>query len=252
MVFPGGTHAAGGAYVDLPNGMISSIETDATFEAWYTLNSTVDDWVRIFDFGDNRAMDGVWIEIFEPGPITGNAGDTFFYSPMRGTNPNLQRVTIENDGPDSGHVPPIPGVVNFGSIQIDTSVTQIIGEQQHVAITYVRDADGAGPNEVPAISIFFNGVHTGTVAGGATTPYQLVNLHDVNNWLGRSNYSADNMLNGSINEFRIYDHAFNADQAMESFLRGPGEVPEPATLLSLFSGCLAAGFFVGRGRRTIL
>jgi hypothetical protein len=246
LVFPGGTHADGGAYVDLPNGMISSIETDATFEAWYTLNSTADDWVRIWDFGDNRAMDGVWVEIHEPGAITGFAGDTFFYTPMRGTNPNLQRVTLENDGPFSSHVPPIPGNVNFSNVPLDTSVSQTIGQEQHVVVTLVRDADGMGPELIPQLSIYLNGGLAGTYIPTAEAAHQLVNLHDVNNWLGRSNYAADSVLNGSINEFRIYDHAFTGEQVADSFLRGPNTVPEPTALLLLICAVIGTSLLARR------
>jgi hypothetical protein len=245
IVLPGGTHAGSGAYVDLPNGMISSIESDATFEAWYTINSTADDWGRIFDFGENQNLG----EVLGPGAISGPAGDSFFYSPIRDTDPNRQRIAMENDGSASAHVPPIPGVVNSNAILLNSSVPQLLGAEQHVVITYIRDSGIPGPETLPAITMYLNGVHAGTVVPGASAPHQLVNLNDVNNWLGRSNYAADNILNGSINEFRIYDHAFSAQQALESYQRGPGEVPEPVTLASLLSGLVAASVCAGRRRR---
>jgi hypothetical protein len=244
LVFPGGTHANGGAYVDLPNGMISSIETDATFEAWYTINAPTN-WGRIWDFGVSRDLG----EVLGPGALSGPASDSFFYAPMRGTDINRQRVAMVNSSPASGHVPPIPGVVSNVDIIVDTSISQTLGEEQHVVVSYVRDANGPDPGASRQIAVFLNGFHATTLLAGAATPYQLVNLNDVNNWLGRSNYAADHILNGSINEFRIYDHAFSAQDVMASYLRGPDEVPEPQALLMLMSGLAAAGTIPGRRRR---
>ena len=54
--------------------------------------------------------------------------------------------------------------------------------------------------------------------------------HDqVNNWLGRSQWSPDPFFRGAVNEFRVYDHALTPAEAAASFTRGPGAVPEPAT-----------------------
>ena len=49
----------------------------------------------------------------------------------------------------------------------------------------------------------------------------------VNNWLGRSQWSVDPFFNGSINEFRIYDNALSPADVAQSFSRGPDAVPEP-------------------------
>ena len=41
-----------GAYIDLPNGIISALGPDATFETWITWYGPTDSsWQRIFDFG---------------------------------------------------------------------------------------------------------------------------------------------------------------------------------------------------------
>ncbi len=50
-------------------------------------------------------------------------------------------------------------------------------------------------------------------------------LSDVNNWLGRSQFSADPEFAGSINEFRIYSAARTAAQVMASFTSGPDALP---------------------------
>jgi hypothetical protein len=50
-------------------------------------------------------------------------------------------------------------------------------------------------------------------------------LNDVNNWLGRSNWTSDANFDGSFNEFRIYDQALTASEIAASFAAGPDVVP---------------------------
>jgi len=71
-------------------------------------------------------------------------------------------------------------------------------------------------------------------------------LDQVNNWLGRSQWSPDALFNGSINEFRVYDTALSAADVAASFARGPDAVvPEPATLCA---GALAGVVLLRRRR----
>lgn len=52
------------------------------------------------------------------------------------------------------------------------------------------------------------------------------------NWLGRSSFSVDPGLEGSIDEFRVYDHALTADEVKAAFAAGPDALPaasQPAT-----------------------
>jgi hypothetical protein len=70
----------------------------------------------------------------------------------------------------------------------------------------------------------------------------------VNNWLGRSQWTPDPFFNGSINEFRIYNTALTAQEAAESYRLGPDVVPEPsAATISLAS--VAAACSMRRRRR---
>jgi hypothetical protein len=71
-------------------------------------------------------------------------------------------------------------------------------------------------------------------------------LHDqVNDWLGRSQFSIDPFFDGTINEFRIYDTALSPAQVAGNFARGPDVVPEPAGALA----CLLAAAFALLNRR---
>jgi hypothetical protein len=54
-------------------------------------------------------------------------------------------------------------------------------------------------------------------------------MNDVNNWLGRSNWTGDGYFDGDLNEFRIWDNAFSEQNVLDSIALGPDSViPEPA------------------------
>jgi len=66
--------------------------------------------------------------------------------------------------------------------------------------------------------------HRTVAIGGGTVQFtgDLTMIQDVNNWLGRSNYSVDPALFASLIEFRIYEQALTAAQIGLSFRAGPG------------------------------
>jgi hypothetical protein len=73
-------------------------------------------------------------------------------------------------------------------------------------------------------------------------------IPDVNNWLGRSNWSGDSNTDALYNEFRVYDYALTAAEIRGDFAAGPDTVtvvPEPATWMALLGG---AGLLVGLQR----
>lgn len=49
-------------------------------------------------------------------------------------------------------------------------------------------------------------------------------------YLGKGVYSVDGTVNGSINEFRIWNEALSGGQIGQNFLLGPSVVPEPSTI----------------------
>ncbi len=56
----------------------------------------------------------------------------------------------------------------------------------------------------------------------ADVSYYLDDIQDVNNWLGRNHWSALSTTNTSYDEFRLYDHAFDAAKVITSRDAGPG------------------------------
>jgi len=245
---PGGEAPVGAslpAYVDLPNGLASSIPADATFECWFTVKAATR-WAHLFDFGDQLLVPGGYQELDgSPTPGVGGAGDAFFFSPMHNFDTDQQRFSFENENPVGG------GITNGGNNTIDTAIALPIGVMHHVVITYVHDDDGAGVATNSRETLYLDGTQVGTVYNANPSNFHLANLNDVNNWLGRSNYSLDHFLNGSLEEFRIYTHAMNPNQVAASFQRGPDQIPEPTTLLLLTGGLIATTAWSCPGRRRL-
>jgi hypothetical protein len=219
LVLPGGTSDIA-PYVDLPNGIVSSL-TNATFEAWYTMN-TVQNWGRVFDFGSSTAG-----ELSTPGG-TGNGNDVIFHAATRGTGQGTQRTGLANNDPlflgsDAGTVP-------SGTPDVDTNIAQTLGTRRHVSVVY--NATGGSGATPASLSVYIDG----TLRGSANTAVQLGNLNDVNNWLGRSNWTADSNLGGNFQEFRIYDNAMTAAEVYQRYVAGPDEPIVPTVELNRDTG----------------
>ena len=177
-------------FVDLPNGIIGQL-TNATFEVWLTWN-VVGGWQRIFDFGDSGAVDGG----------RGMASSSFYLTP---------RAMI---------VPSFPGpevmLVGFkranqtSDLETHLLATQALplGTMEHVVVV-VDDTNNL-------MNLYLNGALEGSI----TFTDSLSILNDVNNWLGRSQYSADSGLGGTIYEFRIYGAALSQAAVQASFAGG--------------------------------
>lgn len=199
---PGGSSDSA-AYGDLPNGLVSS-QTAVTFEGWVTISSNAGNWGRIFDFGSTEPG-GVGGEVTGPGNTNGGgtAGlDYFFLSAARGANYNDQRVEVRSEDPAGG-----------GTFSSDTSVPTVFGEQIHFAVTW-KDT-GAGTSEV---NYWRDGIRQTT---NLVVNSNLADLNDVNNWLGRSTWLGDANLDGTFEEFRIYEEALSGSQVSISRDSGP-------------------------------
>src|SRR5262249_23495482 len=84
----------------------------------------------------------------------------------------------------------------------------------HVVVVY-------NPNPARQfLGTYINGVLVGSVV----TTKPLTSLNNAFSFLGRSLYNGDNWLNGSIDEFRIYDGELDRFQIAASFQSGP-DVP---------------------------
>ncbi|HEY3391853.1 MAG TPA: LamG-like jellyroll fold domain-containing protein, partial [Lacipirellulaceae bacterium] len=216
LILPGGS-SAGQAYVDLPNGIVSAL-TDATFAGWYTIDGFINRaWSRVFDFGST-----VGGELTGPGGGGGGL-DYIMYTPMRGTNIDTQRAEARNNDPLFGPGGSA-GTVGAG-ITIDPEFNHTLDTQYHVALVF--DADGGNDPGEATMTLYINGaIPPGAANNPTETIVQLRNLNDVNNWLGRSNFTSDGNFDGMLNEFRIHDVPLSPGQVDSSFEAGPNVVPD--------------------------
>jgi len=198
------------AYVDLPNGILSS-KTNVTIEIWATPISSKN-WQRLVDFGrttqagDGLGAPGEWTGATAPG--TTSASDNFMLSIQRGTNLSQQRFEAMLDG---------------SATRLDTAIATTAGTQRHYVITCQ-----SGVGVFPAggrITWYADGASAGSI----DVPYALSQIEDVNNWLGRSQFSGDSTSNAAYDEVRIYDHAMSAAEVASSRTAGANATfPPPA------------------------
>jgi hypothetical protein len=187
-------------YVRLPPGIISAMGDSATFEAWVTWNpqttptNSAGPWQRIFDFGNSDQADGVQ-----------GTGQTYIFLTPRNGSTQLLRVAItqSSNGAET---------LVDGPIALPTAAVQAMS---HVAVV----VDGTAKT----LALYLNGVPQGqtTLPDGN----KLSTLHDVNNWLGRSQWVADQEFAGTLHEFRIYSAARSAADIAASFAAGPNALP---------------------------
>ena len=191
---PGGPSATA-AYVDLPNGMISSL-TAVTIEGWVTIDATDQAWARLFDFGTTTQGEHL-------GPGGGGSGVDYLYlSAAVNLNYNIHRFEMS------------AGVNN--DIFADAGIPTTVGVPYHFLATVENTGDGG------MIGRWWkNGVQ---IVAGDTADVELSAIQDVNNWIGRSNWTGDANVNGTFDEFRIYDHAMTALEAQISYLLGPDDI----------------------------
>lgn len=179
------SNAGNGDYVDLPNGIISALGTQATFEFWTTWNGPVgSNWQRFFDFGTSNGGEN----------ISGGAPNAdYLFATPRNSATGIQRTGLREGG-------------TANEIFHDSSRGLFpIGAQQHVAVTINQGTNTA--------STYLNGALVGSSAipAGLT----LGSISDVNNWLGRAQWADPNYV-GSYNEFRIHNSALTATQIAQS------------------------------------
>lgn len=220
----GSLYLAGGnsqvaAYAALPAGVLSSNGISkgghggVTIEGWVTVNSTTPgNWARIFDFG-STSPGGAQGGIYGTGDYNGggnNGLDYLFLAAYRDSDPATRRVEFQNDDP----------AATGGQILGDIVPTQGLGEPFHFAVTYDESSGHLSYYEDGA-EVYFND-------NNAATILKLSDINDLNNWLGRSQYLSDANLDGSYNEFRIYDNALSPETIAAHTAAGPDAAPIPA------------------------
>jgi alpha-L-arabinofuranosidase len=189
-----------GDYVDLGPGIITTtnITTGAvTFEAWATFNPVNGAWARLFDFGN----------------ISGSSGGNYVFltanSAANGGNARLALSDMLGNSDETGF-----------------DINNLLGQTNiHVVAVF---------NPSPArqfLGLYTNGV---LAASTSTSGKYIASINDVFSFLGHSLWSGDAWLNGSINEFRIYDGELDKFQIAASFQAGPDQTNYNVGTLSSF------------------
>jgi hypothetical protein len=186
VVFAGDATAVNDQYVNLPNGIIRQL-TNATVEVWFSWAGG-NAWQRIFDFGDsNGGAEGT----------QGAAVTTFYLTPLGG-GPAFSFAALKN------------GVNQTGPMETRAvSATSVVsGPLTQIAVV-VDDTNNQ-------LNLYRNGALDASAV--LTDPLSVLN--DINNWIGRSQYSGDPHLGATIYDFRIYNVALPAASVQASFTGG--------------------------------
>jgi len=173
-----------GQYVNLPNNLIAGM-TAITIEAWITPSYNAN-WTRIWDFGNSNA-----------GEDKSDYGTKHF---MCYILPNLE-ATIYAGGSDSW---------------IRSSPAFTLPDDQEAHIVWTSDA------ATRKARLYVNGNLVGKNDAAQNSPAALGSTF--NNWLGRSQFSADPYFTGAFNEFRIWNGALNPLEVNASTVAGPDNV----------------------------
>jgi hypothetical protein len=167
-------------YVDLPNGLISNLNS-VTVVAWLVWNGG-GCWQRVFDFGSSSGGEG------SAGDATSSLALTTASCPENGVTGLMEYQGVLRAAPGT----PLP-----------------INQRVQVALA----VDGA----TSMMSVYADGVRVAQLS----TPVQLSQLNDVNNWLGRSQWIQDLYLRARLDELRIYARALEASEVAALHARGP-------------------------------
>jgi hypothetical protein len=193
--------------------------------------------------------------------VLNGANGTYVNLPSGLINPNYTGVTIEAWA-TFGSTLPVSFLFGFGNTNGAFGTNYIfctaqLGRAAITATTYygeqgITTGGWAGQTnlhivavfEPPAgyVSLYTNGVLAG-IDNAVTTPLSAVN--DVDSYLGRSLFSGDSYLPGSVSEFRIYNGALSAPQIALDAATGPSEIITNAGALQsvqlAVAGQMAAG-----------
>ncbi|MAT69047.1 MAG: hypothetical protein CMJ58_05930 [Planctomycetaceae bacterium] len=190
------------AYLDLPNGIVSSaaaagVSGAVAFEWWATVSETRT-WQRLGDFGSSDGGEDA---------STGGGGVDYL---MMAANSGRAGDGIEITNHVAGAEP---------AIAVTTGATPV-GVPQHVLAVYNHnDPRGFTPQGANGtMTLYVNGDLVGYA--GVHPNMDLNTFNDVNNWLGRSQWP-DPLFDGSYDEFRIYNTAPSPAYAAASFAAGP-------------------------------
>ncbi len=150
-----------------------------------------------FEFWASFGRNGPWARVFDQGSTNGIRGqyDLYFSPSSGGSGGRDFRLTVMDPQP-SERIVKIPGTLNF---------------QTNLHVACVLDPSSG-----------FMGIYTnGALAASRTDLKSLADVHTNYFFLGKSLFAGDAPLNGSIDEFRIYNGALSETAVATSYKNGP-------------------------------
>lgn len=200
VALPGGPSGSA-AYVDLPNGLLSTNGVlnggsgKVSLETWVRVTGQRT-WSRIYDFGSSGPCCNPGGEVTGPGG--GAEGiDYFMLSAQVNTDVSFRRLEIQNR--DNG---------NLGNLTTDYATTNF-NRMAHIVVTW--------DERTRVLLVYENGV----MVKSATSVAPMSSINDVNVWLGRSNWAGDQNMQGEFDEFRIYNRILTSNQVTFNGMIGP-------------------------------
>ena len=199
-------------YVQLPAGILSGYD-EVTIEAWATFGSPINTWANLFAFGNSDgATNGQDYVTFQPHTGGGGTQGTFGQG-----DPgfNAERNCVINNTLD--------GMTNI-----------------QVAMVYhpLAGYEALYTNGVlfTTVTMFNNLIDPVAYSGPTYTNGSILAFTlgaDPINYIGHSLYGTDPTLNGSIDEFRIYQGPLTSSQVMADYALGPNALVGTSTHVSL-------------------
>ena len=168
-----GSSSTNGAYVNVPASLNAMGATTAiTIACW--VNVTTDRaWGRLFDFNNSNTT-----------------GYMFLTTYQNQRTPNSVRFAISTTN-------------NAAEEQISSTGRLSTGVWHHLAVVLDAGATYTG-------TLYIDGVVAGTNTAMTLRPSSLGTT--INNWIGRSAYTADPYFAGLIDDFRVYARALNPSE----------------------------------------
>lgn len=151
-----------------------------------------------FEFWASLGTNRNWVRVFDQGSTNGNNGQyDLYFCPHSGARDF--RLTVMDPQP-SERIVKIPGNLDF---QTNLHVACVLDPRSGFMGVYTNGALAASRNDLKSL----DSVHTNVF------------------FLGRSLFASDAPLNGSIDEFRIYNGALSASSIAANHSSGPNAIP---------------------------
>jgi len=162
---------------------------------WFTWNGPATNvWQRVFDFGIN-----------DRGTNANGVGTNYvIFTPARGGTglPAFEETTVN----------PFGNLVDPKAAVVAAAAPLNLGEEVYIAITYDPLTNST--------RLYLNGA---LIASTSDPVNPSSDFKDHSNWLGRSQWQRDPYLNGTLNEFRIWQGVLSPEEIASHRAAGPDQ-----------------------------